>query len=965
MQKQRFFLIYLCFFLSGAAGLIYEVVWARQLSLFLGITFYAHTAVIAAYMLGLAAGSWWIGKRADLLAKPLRFYAWVEIGIGLFAVVTPWLFDFLQTMYARWAGIVGVVGTSAHLTRFAIALALLLLPTFLMGGTLPLLVRGVVARLPQLGAATGRLYGINTLGATAGVAAAGFVLLPRFGVFNAILFGVLINLGIGVLILLLKPDGRQRQAANRHDATAAELPIQSPTLSTDQRWLLLAGFAAAGFAALLTQLAWIRSMVLVVGGSVYAFTITLTAFLAGIGLGSLVYSHFLNRPRSAESRFVMATSLAFLIAMATLLSLLVITHLPAWFLQGYAAGWVENFALYQLFMFVLCFAVMFLPTALMGALFPLLAVTWTSSLKGAGKGIGGAYAVNTLGSVFGTLLGGLVLLRWLGIHRGLVLAAAIYVLIGIGFWFAASRRRPLALVAALATFLIAAWLLPPWDKALMGKGVYYRPATYLQGMQSKNLHDIANEMELLYYKEGMDGTVAVGHNGFEKSLYINGKADASSKHDLATQVGLGQIGTLMHPDPRRALVIGLGSGITASSAATHENIEELTVLEISPEVIEASAFFAEENRAVLKDPRVNLVAADARNYVLASQQQWDLIISEPSNPWISGVSNLFTRDFFHLTRQKLAPGGIMTQWFHTYSLSVADVKSVIHAFKGAYPHVSIWTVGSGDLILIGSEQPHALSFKRLQSAFTETRIGPDLQRAGFASPRDLLGAFVIADGDVRGYAAGAELNTDRYPRIEFNAPRSMYSGGGNSLADMVGFLDGRRQALPVVDQVTRTESGMSAHSMRLLVESQPQDDLDEVRADWFVSRKFYYVGERKVIFVTDQRELSWREGTTEIKVEVLQLDKAPTPEQRDQTLIKTLIAPVLQSGNLNRESDPYAMWVLGGGPGKDVMEIAMLWTCPLPSGGVNRFLLVGHQADPGQERREDHIHELAARFTCL
>jgi len=963
LQRTQNFLIYLCFFLSGAAGLIYEVVWARQLSLFLGITSYAHTAVIAAYMLGLAGGSWWIGKQADRLAQPLRLYAWLEIGIGLYAASTPLLLVFLQEQYARWAGAVGVVGQGAHLTRFVIALGALILPTLMMGGTLPLLVRGVTTTLPLLGPVTGRLYGLNTLGAMAGTAAAGFLLLPQLGVQNTILAGVVINLGIALSILTFVPVNPAHLAAP--GSGQSEGQDSAPLLSRRQRFALLIGFAAAGFSALLTQLAWIRSMVLVVGGSVYAFTITLMAFLAGIGVGSLVYSRWLNRQRMPAHRFELAALLSFLIGLTTLSSLFVISRLPIWFLHGYEAGWVENFSLYQVFIVSLCFAVMFPPTLLMGALFPLLAVTWTTGLHATGRGIGGAYAVNTLGTIFGSLLGGLVLLPWLGIHYSIMLSAGLYVMAAFGFWLGGSRRQLLGLTAALLWFAIAAWQVPSWDRSLMAKGVFYRPESYLEALRGEGLQEYARRKRLLYYNEGIDGTVAVSDDGDQRSLFINGKVDASSSGDLETQVTLGQLGALMHPDPHSALVIGLGSGITAGSLASHGSLEGIDLLEISPEVIEASAYFAEENHHVLDDPRLSLFPADARNYVVAAGRQWDLIISEPSNPWISGISNLFTRDFFQLMKQKLAPGGIMTQWFHLYGLSPEDVRTVLRSFADVFPHVSIWHMQYGDLIMIGSRQAHALDMLRFRNAFDDDRVGAELRRAGFATPQDLLRHFLIADDALRAYTEGAALNSDDRPRIEFSAPRSMYSGRtSENLHHMAPFIDQTKYQVPLTGHFVPTESGMDAVFIGLEVAQAPPSGFEQVEASWLVWREMVDTEFGPTFGVADERRMAWQENGANIALQVLTQFVPPDASTRLRTLFDLASLPVLASGNLNGSSDEDAAWVLGAIPGQGSIEISMLWTCPLPGGAVNLFLLNSHHPDPGAEHWLDYAQAFAMRFSC-
>ncbi len=788
-------LLYVCFFLSGAAGLIYEVVWARQLGLFLGITAYAHTAVITAYMAGLAAGSLVIGRYADRHARPLVLYA----AVGLYAALTPWLFPALQALYAGTAGAAGVAGTGAHASRFGLALAALLVPTFLMGGTLPLLVRGLTRELPELGSITGRLYGINTLGATLGAFAAGYLLLPGIGVASSIFVGVALNLAVAGAVFLMAggrpprpvPSETARKPRRKGDASARASrpePLQPPEpLRPWVAAVVLIGFAAAGFASLLSQLAWIRALILVVGSSVYAFTITLTSFLAGIGIGSLLFGRFLaGRGRTGVGDgLALAAGLAVFIGFAVLLSLLAIGKTPGLFLHAFEAGLQESFLLFQALIFGLNFLIMLLPTLGMGALFPLITVLWTRNAAAVGGGVGTAYAVNTAGTILGSVLGGLVLLPSLGVHGSLVLAAGIYLTVALGFWLVRPTQVRAAPRYALATgvllgFAAAVVLLPPWNRVLMSAGVYYDPDRYLRQGAENPLTGGGKDEQLVYYAEGLDGTVAVFDRQSYRTLVINGKVDASSSGDMPTQVLLGRLPMLMHPAPRRALIVGLGSGVTAAAVvAAGKALDSLTVLEISPEVVEASRFFAPENGDVLSDPRVDLALADARNYLMAAPGRYDLIISEPSNPWISGISNLFTRDFFELARSRLAPGGLMVQWFHLYGMSEADLQSVLRTYGSVFPHVSVWTPLLGDLILVGSDAPHALDYGLLAQALARDDGPLSLKSIRVEKPRDLVRTFLMGGPELTRYASGVPLNTDDRPRIEFNAPRNLYATGGS------------------------------------------------------------------------------------------------------------------------------------------------------------------------------------------
>ena len=510
-------------------------------------------------MAGLAAGSFYLGRYADRQTHPLRFYAWLEVAVGVYAALTPWLFPALQALYAGAAGVAGVTGTGAHLSRFALALLALLIPTFFMGGTLPLLVRGLTRTLPELGQMTSRLYGINTLGATLGAFSAGYLLLPLLGSSGAIYVGVILNLGVAAAVLSVPPPApvpeakpapaavKRRRRKGRKAAPPPKLepspPVALEPLSPLVVRSLLLGFALAGFASLLCQLAWIRALILIVGSSVYAFTITLTSFLAGIGLGSLLYGRLLARRGvlSTPAALTLAAGLAAAIGFTILLGLPLLGGLPALFLQGYRAGLQESFPLFQAFIFSLNFLIMLLPTLGMGALFPLIAVLWTRNATAVGRGVGTAYAVNTVGTLFGALLGGLVLLPTFGIQRSVLLAAGLYVAIALLFWLV--RPAPVTatvryggLLAGLAGFVLAIVVLPPWDRALMSSGVFFNADRYAQGLaMQKSLQEILSFRKLLFYREGRDGTVSVFDTGLQRILVIKARSQGGNRTTASTK----------------------------------------------------------------------------------------------------------------------------------------------------------------------------------------------------------------------------------------------------------------------------------------------------------------------------------------------------------------------------------------------------------------------------------------------
>jgi spermidine synthase len=965
-----------CFFLSGLAGLIYEVVWARQLGLFLGITAYAHTAVITAYMAGLAAGSFYFGRHADRHPRPLIVYAWLEIGVGLYAAITPWLFTFLQTAYTGTVDVAGIGALSGHLSRFVIALVALLVPTFLMGGTLPLLVRGFTTELPALGRMTSRLYGINTLGAMSGTLLAGFLLLPGIGVTATIFVGVVINLGIAAFVLSI-PRRHADDAHEEEPATTGRL-VPEQHLPARSRIVALIAFAAAGFAALLTQMAWIRALILVVGGSVYAFAITLASFLAGIGLGSLLYARYLaipgawlTRPPMRE-RMVQAALLAILISLTLLLGLPLIGKLPTWFLAGYSAGLKDSFPLFQLFIFALCFSVMIAPTVFMGALFPLVTVIWTRSVDQVGRGVGLAYAVNTCGTILGALLGGLFILPWLGVHDSIRLAAGLYFLVAAGFWLFSTvsvgrgfRQTTVALAApALAAI---AWLIPPWDKAMMVSGVFSRPDNMNFAMKQqpgKGLKQIIEDYELLYYEEGPDATVAVRRKKdsvtSQRTLVINGKADASSFGDIPTQILLAQLPLALSPQAESALVIGLGSGITAGSLATSESLKNLTILEISDEVVEASAFFEPENYSVLNDARVRLVTADARNYLMASPDRFDLIVSEPSNPWISGIANLFTDEFLQLARSRLQPGGIMTQWFHVYSMSDADLKTMLKTFDDNFEYVSVWKIQAGDLALIGSDKPHALSlFYASQSGAEE------FARAQVRSGRDLASLYIFGGDALSRYVVDARTNSDVTPVIEFNAPRHLYSQTENENIDNIfAYLQGRQQAVPMTEMVHQSGDHLDAPFMSLSIAGNGSTPR-QVGANWMIDRPSVVINGVSVAGLGSERILSWTEDASRFQIRAVLRTKTDRGDSLQDLLDQLTRSTGRKGGTIELADGTKAIWLSNATGGSGPLRLDVAWDCPAPGLAFSRYALRASLPDPGADARREALARLVGRISCV
>ncbi len=833
--------LYALVLFSGAAGLIYEVVWARQLTLFIGNTAVANAAVLTAFMLGLALGSFVLGRKADRISNPLGLYALIEILIGCYGATTPWLFDFLQVAYANIAGVVGVSGSYSHIPRFLIAIIAMLIPTFLMGGTLPLLVKYFTSQVDEAQSVTSRIYGINTVGATAGAFCAGFLLLPNLGITLTLLLAAAVNILVGFGVYqLLKGKGLQVFAFQE---TGSSLPTvdKEPGISAHPS-LLLFGFALSGFAALLYQVVWIHSLILVIGVSIYAFSTVLTVFLGGVGLGSLWVGRFL-RYKSARHSLRIAFYLQLGIALSAIISLSLISQLPIMYVQGWSM-FKQNFLLFQAYGFLLTGLVIFIPTLLLGALFPLITGLWSKWAGGVGRGVGEAYGANALGTIAGAGIGGLFILDWLGLEASLYLASAVSMLVAAMFWYMSKPdqtflNRWVQVPLATLMLLVVTVVLPGWDRDILQAQVFRHSERYFSDDIRGAIKSYMSKVDILYYKEGIHGTVSViGRdygNGFRrKTLYNNGKADASNASDMDTQVLLAQLPMFLHQSPEKVMVIGLGSGVTAGSVLQNSKVKSIDVLEISPEIVEASHFFKDENYGVLNDPRTKLIVADARNYLLASRKKYDVIISEPSHSWVTGVSNLFTREFLEQVNNRLNENGILVQWYHLYGVDRGSLKALLKSVSDVFPHYTLWNPMGGDLIIVSSNQPLELDYQELLSFFEQPKIKADLARIDIHSVEELINHILMSSDETRGLMKDQRANTDEYPVVEFNAPKHLYTptAQDNSLM-LFGALKENVYRLPVVNLVREYPDWMIVPFMGIELKHGGDSYLDP---EWKVMR---------------------------------------------------------------------------------------------------------------------------------
>jgi spermidine synthase len=762
-------LLPLVFFLSGATSLVYETVWGRELHLVFGTSQFAIATVLAAFMTGLAAGGWIGGRVAERVARPLRVYGLLEATVGAYALVFPTIVRGLEPLYlAFWhAAAPGPVAFGAF--QFVILGAALLLPTACMGATLPLLVRHVAPAPGEAGAAVGRLYGINTAGAVAGVYLAGFWMLPLLGVH---LTTWIVASGNAVLALL----------AFSLDRGTAALP-QLPTVrATPLPAAVLVVAALAGVSSLAMEVAWFRLLTLILGASTYAFSVMLLAFLSGIALGGRLGGPLADRLATARKALLGLAALQGGVAVLSYGAMWLYQGLPVTFVQAYFVIKPYPDLLWPM-KCVLAFVVMAPPAVLMGATFPYLVRAVLAASEGdAARPVGGVYAANTVGAIVGAFAGGFVLLPMLRV-TGTVLACVTLNVTAAGVAVAAAgeRRRLVAGGALVAGLVGLAWAFPPpWDPMLMTSGVY----KYVDNLDEPTYAEIKKRFldryELLYYKEGLSTVITVAHNKTTGNVWLanNGKIDASTTTDMPTQVLVAHTPFLFTGDKaRHAALLGLASGITLGALTLHPELTDIDVIELEPAMREATEFFRPWNHDALDDPRVHPFANDARNQLLLTPPgTYDVVIAEPSNPWLTGVSNLFTREFFEMGKARLAPGGVWSQWVQMYGMDLRDLESIMRTFATVYPHVEVFsTIQDADLVMIGSDRALDLT---LADADALTRHAPklttELASVGIEDGYDLLSQHLFDRDTIMWRTTGIPLNTDDNLLVEYSAPKNLH-----------------------------------------------------------------------------------------------------------------------------------------------------------------------------------------------
>ena len=673
--------------------------------------------------------------------------------------------------------------------RLLLAASSLILPTILMGGTLPALVRHFARGLGDVRLELSILYAVNSLGAAGGVFLAGVKWVPAFGLLATSIGAAVVNivLALSAIILGRMEMPREENAGAEDDSLA--YPSRAIKVAL---WCTL----LSGFTSMLLEVVWIRVLSITLGASTYAFTLILTAFISGIGAGSF----WLSRRKKEEDSLLLFGKLQLGLLLLICLSVPLAIRLPwlFWRARALIERTEDTWPFYQAVVFGFCALVLFLPAFLLGACFPSIARVATAKAKELGGHIGRAYLWNTVGTVGGSAFGGLFLLPVIGLEWCMALCAlSALVAAGISYWAAPAREKivwdakAFALPGAAVLSLVLLVSNSGWGQFLASASTFREsrgaPETFAEFRQWISNVD-GNGVDVLFHADDTFASVLV-----EKVqgtpfhfLRINGKIDASTGRDMETQIVVGHAGPLFHSKtPRRVLVVGAGSAVTVGSILTHP-VEVVDVVEISPAVLEAAHYFKDHNRDAMKDPRVRVHAEDAKTFLGLQNEKYDLIVSQPSNPWVAGVAGLFSRDFFRVAKAHLSDDGLLVQWIHTYESDENVLKLVVRTLRDTFPHATAW-LGPQDLVMIAGPTRQTIDVDALAQRMKLPAVAEDLSRISMDTPAALLARQLMTEEGMAAFGGEGPINTDDHNVLEYVAPIAFF------VQNNARFMDERRR----------------------------------------------------------------------------------------------------------------------------------------------------------------------------
>jgi spermidine synthase len=747
--SRRFLPLLLILFVgSGCAALIYEVVWFQLLQLVIGSSAVSLGVLLGTYMGGMCLGSLLLPRYVSSREHPLRVYALIEGGIGIFGLVILFGVPMLDPVYAAIAG----HGLFGILVRGVVAGICLLPPTLLMGASLPAIARWIETT-PRGVAWLGFFYGGNIAGAVFGCLLAGFYLLREYDMRTATFVAVAINAAVALVAY--------RLAESTPYSPSVSLPSDARPVGARTIYIAI---ALSGMSALGAEVIWTRLLGLMIGATVYTFSIILAVFLVGLGIGSAVASQISSR--TARPRIALGLCQLLLAAAIAWSAYTLAVALPNWPVNPLLAKspWF-NFQVDLM----RCLWAVFPAACLWGASFPFALAAAAKSGEDSGKLVGEVYAANTVGGIIGAVAFSIVLIPWIGsqdCQRLLIALAAVSALI-VFVPLRSALGKP-GIIGLTASMLVTVWLITsvaevPWLAVAYGRRMSFQ----------------TNAGHALYVGEGRNSSVAISELPDGKHYFhVSGKVEASTEpYDMRLQRMLGHLPALLHRNPQSVLIVGFGAGVTAGTFVVHPTVQRITICELEPLVPPAATkYFSNENQNVLNDPRTQIFYDDARHFILTSKDKFDIITSDPIHPWVKGTSSLYSKEYFEVVKQHLNPGGIVTQWVPLYESDPETVKSELATFFNVFPNGTVWgndINGEGyDTVLLGQAEPLKIDLDALDARWTapeNVRVAESMGAVAFRSPLDLLTTYAGRASDLTPWLVNAQINDDMTMRLQYLA----------------------------------------------------------------------------------------------------------------------------------------------------------------------------------------------------
>lgn len=751
------------FFLSGFAGLCYQVVWIRELSVIFGKTNAAVTTVVSVFMLGLGLGSIYWGKKRILPGTLSRTFSFLQFGIGGGSLILLVIFPYLSVIFKNLVNLLGLSDTSILMVIFLLCGIIMFIPTFLMGGTFPVISQLYIRKDSSMGKGVGYLYGVNTFGGILGASLTGYFLIGWIGQKESHLVAILINLVIGGIFIFLKDRrgdievSEDQNSLNKPNKDKKNRKYKGETVQSNEnpsfiRLLLPAAFLT-GFAGLAYEILWNRALATFTSNSIYSFSSILVMYLTGIGFGSYIYGKYLSSKNGGLTLLVILQVILFTLVSLTAVFLNDIPILLVPF-KGLMNVPLLSIIFPGLFF---SFIMMFLPAVLMGMVFPLMCSIYAGSSDGVRLGIGKIYFYNTLGSMLGSGVAGFILIPTIGVIKSLLIISLINLFLAIFGSFYFEKRMKWGKRLWISIGVVCIFILIPY---VMGKSTDVLPPSVFRNPN--------NPQQLKYYKETSEGTVVVVEdtNTQIRSCYVNNSAVCGTTYDALKVVHyMGHLPLVFRPDAKNALVIGFGIGVTTSAVAQHP-LDSIDCVEICPGVKESAPLFEIFNRGVWKDDRINFIGGDGRNYLLLTRKTYDIISCDPVHPTL-GSGSLYTREYFELCKSHLNPRGIISQYLPLHKLTANDLKTLLNTFNSVFPGSMVWLAQTHG-VLIGSNEELHLSFGDILGALDK------IDDPFFKDPYLISSNLMMNKSGIQAFLGHfSKVDTDNHSILEYFSPDSI------------------------------------------------------------------------------------------------------------------------------------------------------------------------------------------------